>query len=582
MHCGSKSSSPSEARRPSPSWETDSAAFRCLLINHSELAQFLGAGLDTGATRTVIGLGQAKAYAKLSSQPLKLDRVKPTNFLFGGVATPSLGTVEIRAPIPSHLHACFRVDVVNLDVPFLLGLYILDELALHVNNVTNELKCHHRGIATPLVRMNNHIYLPWGEQAYYTTVELYRLHRHFNHPHPDRLSALLRRAGDPSATPDTRKQLERLSPTSDVCQRLSRAPGRFRVALPPDEVTFNRVVLVDLMYLDGRSVMHIVGKETLFSAAAFTKGERLEDLWRLYSAAWAQAYAGHPQVVHVDQAPQFTSPTWQGLRNSARFELVKSGVESHNALGAGERYNAYLQTIYRKVRLGHPGIDQETALSTAVAAMNQTTGPRGLAPTLLVFGILPRTPVSTLPLPTQTDRMQAIVDARREMQALVACARLRTALSAPVPAAASRDLHHVDHVLVYREPPQDKWVGPHFAAGVQDKVVWLAVDGVLRQYSVDKVKKYKPPVTADKGRTPAPVEGPMATSAPSREDGTTTDGAPAETRSDLTTGGLSSPSGAPPSSPSPGLEPRTTTNVANDIAPRPPPEPDPTAAAVAG
>lgn len=354
------------------------------------------------------------------------------------------------------------------------------------------------------------------------------------------------------------------------------------MALPPDDLRFNRVILVDLMYLDGRSVMHIVDKDTLFSAAAFTNGERLEVLWRLHSAAWAQAYAGHPQLMHVDQAPQFTSPIWQGLCNSARIELVKSGVESHNALGAGERYHAYLRTIYRKVRLGHPGIDQETALSTAVAAMNQTAGPRGLAPTLLVFGILPRTPVSPLPLPTQADRMQAIVEARREMQALIAGARLRTALSAPVPAAASSDVNPGDHVLVYREPPQDEWVGPHFVVGVQDKVVWLAVDGVLRQFSVDKVKKYEPPVPVGKGRTLAPAEGPVATSAPSRDDGTTTDGALAGIGSDLTTGGVSSSSSAASPSPLPGLGPKTTTNVANDIAPRPPPQPGPTAAAVAG
>lgn len=180
---------------------------------------------------------------------------------------------------------------------------------------------------------------------YYTTVELDRLHKHFNHPHPDRLSALLRQANDGKIEARTRAELEQLTAACDVCQRLSKAPGRFRVSMPNDDLVFNRVVLIDLMYLDGRSVMHIVDKDTLFSAAVFTKGERLAELWQLYVSTWANAYVGHPQILLVDQAPQFSSPFWRALTTSAGTQLVLSGVESHNALGGGERYHASLRTI---------------------------------------------------------------------------------------------------------------------------------------------------------------------------------------------------------------------------------------------
>lgn len=455
----------------------------------------MGACLDTGATRTVIGRGQALAYARMTGNPLTLRRTKTTNFLFGGVLTPSLGLITIRVPISGDHYALLRVDVVALDIPFLLGLDVLDSLALYVNNVEDRLKCDKRMIATPLVRKDSHIYLEWGQAVHYTTVELGRLHKHFNHPQADRLSALLRRAGGGNVEAGTRAKLEELTAACDVCQRLAQAPGRFRVAMPNDDVVFNRMVLMDLMYLDGRSVLHAVDKDTLFSAAAFTRGEKLDELWQLYLHVWVHPYVGHPQVLHVDQAPQFKSPAWRALAASAGTELVLSGMESHNALGGGERYHAFLRTIYRKVRADNPGVHQEAALSTAVAAMNQTAGPHGLVPTLLVFGVIPRTPVTPVLLPDQHSRMKAMVDARKQMQAVVAKARLRVALSANVPAAADRVVNPGDQVLVYRERPVDEWVGPFSLVAQRDKIVWLAIDGVLKQFSVDKIKKYQPPAT---------------------------------------------------------------------------------------
>lgn len=443
----------------------------------------MGACLDTGATRTVIGRGQALADARMIGKPLILKRTRATNFLFGGVLTLSLGLVTVRVPISVDHYALLRVDVVAIDIPFLLELDVLDSLGLYVNNVKNLLKCDERKNATPLVRKHEHIYLEWGQAVHYTTVELGRLHRHFNHPQADRLSALLRRAGGGTTDASTQAELERLTATCDVCQRLAQAPGRFRVAMPHKDVVFNRTVLMDLMYLDGRSVLHAVDEDTLFNAAAFTRGEKLEELWQLYLHVWVHPYVGHPQVLHVDQALQFKSPAWRALTTSAGTELVLSGVESHNALGGGQRYHAFLRSIHRKVWADHPGINQEAALSTAVTAMNQTAGPRGLVPTLLVFGIIPRTPVAPLALPDQRERMQAMVSARREMQAVVAKSRLRVALSTNVPAAANRVVNPGDQVLVYREPPVDEWVGYFPLVAQRDKIVWLAIDGTLKRWT---------------------------------------------------------------------------------------------------
>lgn len=160
--------------------------------------------------------------------------------------------------------------------------------------------------------------------------------------------------------------------------------------------------------------------------------------------------------MRTDQAPQFKAVAWRALTASGGTTLGLSGVESHNALGVGERYHSFLRTIYRKVRLAHPGVTQKVWLSMALAAMNQTAGQRGLIPTLLVFGIIPRMLVSTLPLPAHKDSATAMATAIKEIQAQVARARVRTALAAPVPAASRRDENPCETVLVHRELPVEQ------------------------------------------------------------------------------------------------------------------------------
>lgn len=67
--------------------------------------------------------------------------------------------------------------------------------------------------------------------------------------------------------------------------------------------------------------------------------------------------------------------------------LTLPGVEIHNALGEGERYHAYLCQVYKKVRADFPNIDEEYTLRIALKAVNDTSGPSGLVPTLLFWSI---------------------------------------------------------------------------------------------------------------------------------------------------------------------------------------------------
>ena len=92
------------------------------------------------------------------------------------------------------------------------------------------------------------------------------------HPSAAKLYDLLKRARPEDTTPETLEVLEDIS-RRGPCQRIQNAPTRFKVSCGAENAQFNERVMMDVMYLDGKPVLHIVDEGTHFSAARF-----LEDM----------------------------------------------------------------------------------------------------------------------------------------------------------------------------------------------------------------------------------------------------------------------------------------------------------------
>lgn len=184
--------------------------------------------------------------------------------------------------------------------------------------------------------------------------------------------------------------------------------------------------------------------------------------------------------MHCDQGPQFQSRRWEGLCPSSGIELTLSGMEEHITLAEGERYLKYLRTIYSKVCSEYQSVGKEYALQLAVKAVNDTAGPDGLVSTLLVFGTLPRLPVSLVsPLRSQKERMETIDAARKEFVKIIAKRRVNSAQKQNVPAAASKvpGVALGQKILLYRGPSVGKWVGRFFVRGFFGKQVFVDFNG---------------------------------------------------------------------------------------------------------
>ena len=65
-------------------------------------------------------------------------------------------------------------------------------------------------------------------------------------------------------------------------------------------------------------------------------------------------------------------------------------MEAYNSVGIVERYHGSMRRAYQIITTEVSSINKETVLQIAFKAINDSTGPDSLIPTLLVYGAYPR------------------------------------------------------------------------------------------------------------------------------------------------------------------------------------------------
>ena len=243
------------------------------------LKESLRGCVDTGAPKTVCGITAAKKLCSRISVNFRLYLSGKT-FKFADQLCKSLGTILIPLYTPIGIRS-LHVEVVNTNIPLLLGLDFMDEMKVTANTLTNRLESKD-GWSLPLIRHDGHIYLEWEQlqTTMFSTIELRKLHRQFFHPSADKLYNLIKRARPDQANEETRKTLQDITATCHPCQMMSRKPITFTVGSAKDpDITFNREVAMDIVYLSGRPALHIIDIDTHFHAATFLMSLTTDDVW---------------------------------------------------------------------------------------------------------------------------------------------------------------------------------------------------------------------------------------------------------------------------------------------------------------
>ena len=477
--------------------------------------------VDIGAPKSVVGKKALnRLFASVDVYHKPPLRTSHNFFRFGDESFPSIGMITLYLDTPHGVRPIpVEIDIVVPDIPPLLGLDVIDRERLTPDVAYNVLAKRRKVIdksnraiyvedwAIPMWRASSrHSYVPLriDTPTYFTRSQLHKLHRQFFHPSAEKLYNLLNRSRPEETTPKTLEILKDISKRCDPCQKIRRVPTRFRVTLGSENVRFNERIMMDIMYIGHSPVLHIGDEETKFSAAAFLPSAGTDDIWKTFLLNWSTIYTGMPNRMIIDQGSALgRSSVFAELADDADIVLEKTGTEAHSSLGIGERYHQPLRNTFRKLVQVYPKQDKNLLLQCAVKSMNDTLGPEGIVPSVLVFGEYPQaySKSETRPnRPTSIERSKIAHTARMEMSKHMAKVRLARALKHAVPTVVDDPLTHGDQVLVWREKIVNnrigEWIGPMTVHTYDDKkklVYIIEKNGEVKPYGLVQVRRYYHP-----------------------------------------------------------------------------------------
>jgi hypothetical protein len=435
---------------------TDSDPFMYTTTSRYTSNVFYGIMIDTGASKkSTAGYGQYLAYKKVHDTTINTTKAGAINVQFGIGSTPSIGSIIVDMPVGQA-----EFHIVEADTPFLLCLKDMDTLGVYYNNLKDLLVAPSRTV--PVVRRFGHPFILWDQAlqsyisqsfesnpCYLTTTELRRLHRRFGHPSADRLYRVLERSGHDDID---KKALHRLNKFCAHCQKYGKSPGRFKFTLR-DDIDFNYSIYVDIMYIDGQPVLHVIDEATRFQAARWLRDISAKHTWDILRLCWIDTYIGPPEYITHDAGKNFISKEFRQYAQSMAISTKSVPVEAHWSIGLVERAHPILRRAYQIITEECPSITKDIALQMAVKAINDTAGPNGLVPTLLVFGAYPRMTDLDPPTPSITERTVAIRKAMEEVTKIRTQIQVKEALgqrNGP-DTSAIHDTPLNSDVLVWRE-----------------------------------------------------------------------------------------------------------------------------------
>jgi len=91
-------------------------------------------------------------------------------------------------------------------------------------------------------------------------MEIHRLHRRFGYLLAEKLYRVLKRSGHDNVN---RKIINHLTKYCSFYQKYGRSLGQFKFTLYKD-LNFNHLVYIDIMYINGSLVLHIIDKVTRY------------------------------------------------------------------------------------------------------------------------------------------------------------------------------------------------------------------------------------------------------------------------------------------------------------------------------
>jgi hypothetical protein len=210
-------------------------------------------------------------------------------FKFGQDVQKPQGIIGVRVPTPDNSFMLINVDVVKAEVPFLIGLDTLDAVAMIVDTVENEFRAPKAGWSVPIIRKFGHVYLEWRptDKIMFTRHDLQKVQHNTLHPTNQTLIELIKGAKREDFDEGGKKILQVISASCMTCLFIGPKPFRFRAVIPEeaDKLVFCDELSIDLMWIEGDAVLHVVDTAPRLSATTYLDtsgadyGQGVDGIW---------------------------------------------------------------------------------------------------------------------------------------------------------------------------------------------------------------------------------------------------------------------------------------------------------------
>ena len=441
--------------------------------------------IDSGCSRTVCGRPWLNTYLDtLSRSDHLLVEKHPddSKFRFGdGDIMHSKELIVIPVQFGSQ-QVKLMTCVVDCDVPLLLSRESLKRAEAHIDFKLDKVVLF--GEQTDVViSSTGHLCLPLLCKAPKQRVKqvlfssplqeddpkanekkIIKLHKQFAHPSSDRLKHLIHDSGVSNS--DIDGIVDQVSADCDVCKRYRKPPPRPVVSFPLAN-EFNQVVAMDIKFIGGIPVLHMIDHATRYSMACRVKNKKPETIVDSVLNHWIRIF-GSPQYFLTDNGGEFVNSILLELCEKFNIELKTTAAESAWSNGLCERHNAVIGDNVAKV-MADCKCTIEVAIAWAICAKNCLSSVYGFSPNQLVFGRNCNLPsVSTDRLPAQNTtgvsaniakHLLALHKARQAFIAQESCEKLRRALNKQT-RSFSDVIYQNGDLVYYKRNNSIEWHGP--------------------------------------------------------------------------------------------------------------------------
>lgn len=183
--------------------------------------------------------------------------------------------------------------------------------------------------------------------------------------------------------------LKKIKRHCEYCQSYGGKPQRFKFTLRNDSISFNHSIHCDVLIIAKTPVLHVVDESTRFRAANQLAKMTEEEPWKELKRCWINVYLGPPDIITHDAGSNFVARFFQQKTDLLHINCQEVPIEAANRMSLVERYHAPLRRAFITIRKEFPTFSFDDAVLAAVKSLNDSTGPDGIMPTLLVFGTMP-------------------------------------------------------------------------------------------------------------------------------------------------------------------------------------------------